>query len=264
MPPPKPTLKPSPDEAESAGGATPRQQRVVIAKHDRMFAEALGDICLQVFPQASVQILGTGGEVLASLQAQPADVLLIGLRFPDMDGIELLQRICQLRLATHILVVSGILDEPLLPILHTARVDAIIDSQTEPVSVVKTALQMATAGQVYVSPSLRASLVERHPIHQMLQELTVSELRVLRVIGNGSDNQEAAQLLHLSESTVQTHRRNIMQKFKVSTSAKLVREAVRLGVVQINSAGYSGQAPLAPILARKSKQARPAVNGSAA
>jgi hypothetical protein len=42
----------------------------------------------------------------------------------------------------------------------------------------------------------------------------------------------------LSAATVQTHRRNIMHKLGVASSAKLVREAIRLGMVQITSEGH--------------------------
>src|SRR6185436_15677863 len=67
--------------------------------------------------------------------------------------------------------------------------------------------------------------------------LTPGEVQVFCVIGDGSDNAEAAERLGLSEATVQTCRRNIMRKLDVPTSAKLVREAVRLGVVRITPDG---------------------------
>ena len=57
------------------------------------------------------------------------------------------------------------------------------------------------------------------------------------MIGDGSDDREAATRLGLSVATVTTHRRNIMRKLDVPSSAKLVREAVRLGVVRIGPDG---------------------------
>jgi two-component system nitrate/nitrite response regulator NarP len=164
--------------------------------------------------------------------------------------LELLQQVRDRRLAAHVLVAAGRRDESLLPALHTARVDAIIHTVEEPVSALKHARLLADQGQVYVSPSLRSLLVEPHPAQHLRQDLTSAELRVLRVIGTGSDNQEAAKELTLSEATVQTHRRNIMRKLKVSTSAKLVREAVRLGIVHITIAGSALPGGLSSLIDR--------------
>ena len=207
--------------------------RVVIAKQDRTYAEALGLIVQQVLPESEIRTMVRGQEALGELKAQPADYLLLGLNFQDVDGMDLLLQISEHRLARRVLIVADIRDELVIPTLHTARVDAILDTGTEPLATIREALRMVRDGKVYVSPSLHAYLVERSPELQRIK-LTPAELRILRLIGSGQDNQEAGFALGLSESTVQTHRRNIMHKLKVSTSAKLVREAVRLGYVHIS------------------------------
>lgn len=208
---------------------------MVIAKQALTYAEVLGWIVKQVLPTADIQILVQGQEALASLKEQPADYLILGLSFADMDGMSLLLQASELKLARRMIIVAEIRDELLIPTLQTARVDAILDTATESLDGIQEALRMVRDDKVYVSPSLHAYLVERGPEMQR-PRLTSAELRILRLIGTGQDNQEAGLELGLSESTVQTHRRNIMQKLKVSTSAKLVREAVRLGYVRI---GYN-------------------------
>ena len=87
---------------------------------------------------------------------------------------------------------------------------------------------------MYVSPALHAYLLNRGPGQQTHPDLTPGELRVLRVIGTGENNAEAAAVLGLSEATVQTHRRNIMRKLKVTTSTKMVQESLRLGLAYID------------------------------
>lgn len=211
----------------------PPTLQVVVAKQDRTYAEALGWICAQVFPTAEVRTFGEGTEMLAALQASPVDFLLLGLTFRDADGMDLLLQISQHRLAKYLLVVAEIRDELLIPALQTARVNAILDTGSETLDAVREALHEVSAGKVYVSPALHPLLIDRGPAQPSRPMLTPAELRVLRVIGLGNDNQEAAAILELSEATVQTHRRNIMHKLKVPSSAKLVREAVRLGFVRI-------------------------------
>jgi two-component system nitrate/nitrite response regulator NarL len=99
------------------------------------------------------------------------------------------------------------------------------------------ALRSVASGRGYLSPSLRREMVSQRAAGVLALRLTPAELQVFCVIGDGSDDGEAAKRLAIKEATVQTHRRNIMRKLNVATSAKLVREAVRLGVVQIKPDG---------------------------
>ncbi|MDB6127103.1 MAG: two component transcriptional regulator, LuxR family [Verrucomicrobia bacterium] len=211
--------------------------RVVIAKPVKLYAETLVTVCREVFPAAQIHIYCRGLDVLGALRAQPADLLVMSLAFPDIDGLDLLEPIAHEKLAARVLVDSPRRDEYSLLMLRTARFNGFVDTISEGVEAMATALLAVAAGQSYISPTLRQNLVDRQPSTALGQRLTRAELHVLGVIGDGSDNEEAAPRLGLTPSTVQTHRRNIMRKLGVSTSAKLVREAVRLGVVRITPRG---------------------------
>jgi len=209
--------------------------RIIIAKSDRTYAEGLSAICSKIFSHAEISIVTTATEALEALQSISFDFGIFGLRFHDGDGIELLQHASQKRLAKNILVIAEHQDRSLLPSLHTSRLDAIIDTFNETHHAIRNALRLVAKGQVYISPTLRHYLIDRHSSLNLRQNLTAGELRVLRIIGTGCDNLEASQRLKLSMGTVQTHRRSIMRKFKVSSSTKLVFEAIRLGFVQTYS-----------------------------
>lgn len=211
--------------------------RIVIAKWDGLYAEALRSACGQAFPAAAVGICRRGDETLQSLRVQRADLVLTGLTFVDLDGVDVLETIAREKLATRVLVVSGRKDEHSMQALRTARFDGFFDPFSESIETLVEALQQVAAGRGYISPSLRRQLIERSTAEVLGQRLTPGELQVFCVIGDGSDDAEAAERLGLTVSTVQTHRRNIMRKLGVPTSAKLVREAVRLGVVRITPAG---------------------------
>ena len=176
-------------------------------------------------------------DVLAALREQPADLLVLGLAFQDIDGLDLLEPIAHEKLASRILVDSPRRDEFSMLVLRTARFDGFIDASSEGLEAMMMALRQVADGQGYISPTVRHNLVDRLEATALGQRLTRAEIRVLSVIGDGSDNDEGAQRLGLTPSTVQTHRRNVMRKLGVSTSAKLVREAVRLGVVRITPRG---------------------------
>ncbi len=227
---------------------TPRPEpspglRVVIAKPMRLYAEAMAVVCRDLLAGAEITIVVRGAELLGRLRAQPADLLVLGLAFPDLDGLDLLAPIAREKLAARVLVDSPRRDEYSLLRLRSARFDGFIDASSEDVAALSTAIRSVLDGQGYISPTLRPQLIDRAPADALGQRLTPAELQVLGVIGDGSDNDEAGERLGLSPKTVQTHRRNIMRKLRVSTSAKLVREAVRLGIVRITPRGVVARAP---------------------
>lgn len=212
-------------------------RRVVVATPLKLYGETLAMICQRVFADVEVTLHGRGFDALKGLRKRPADLLVMGLTFPDVDGLDLLDPIAHERLAARVLVDSPRSDQYTLLALRTARFDGYIDGSSEGVEAMDAALRAVADGRGYISPARRSVLVERQPANSLARLLTPAEIRVLSIVGDGSDDHEAAARLRLSPTTIQTHRRNIMRKLGVSTSSKLVREAVRLGVVRINPRG---------------------------
>ncbi len=210
---------------------------VVIAEQNRLHADALRLACLECFADATVRLQVHGNEALRTLTLAPADLLVMGLSFDDIDGVALLEEVNRGRLAQRTLIVSSQWEEHILLSLRTARFDGAVDTATESFGTIRQVMALVAAGEGYISASLRRYLIDELPAESGVHELTAMELRVIRVIGEGFDNQEAAERLGISMSTVQTHRRNIMRKLHVATSAKLVHEAARLGLVRITPAG---------------------------
>ena len=211
--------------------------RVVIGKWDALYADALRGACVRAFPTARIEVCRRGAELLDALRATSADFTLIGLTFIDLDGVDVLHAVARGRMTRRVMVVSGRKDEHSLQALRTAPFDGFFDPFAESVEALVEALRSVASGRGYLSPSLRKEMVSQRAAGVLALRLTPAELQVFCVIGDGSDDGEAAERLAIKEATVQTHRRNIMRKLNVATSAKLVREAVRLGVVQIKPDG---------------------------
>lgn len=210
---------------------------VFVVQWGKTYAEALQKVCYQAFPEAEIRYCCTGSEALASLQLRPTDLLLLSTTLPDIDGVDLLPLIAEGKLATRVLVALNHPGEFSLQTLRVARFDGLIDILEEDVPALVNALSLVAVGEPYISPSLRLHIIDRNPPGVLAQRLTSAELLVFSEIGDGSGNLEAARRLDLSESTVQTHRRNIMRKLGITSSAKLVREAIRLGMVRITKDG---------------------------
>lgn len=240
--------------------------RIVVAKWDGLYAEALRAACAQAFDGTPVEVCRLGGGALQSLRAEPAGLVLMGLTFADLDGVDVLQTIAGEHLAARVMLVSGRKDEHSLQALRTARFDGFFDPWNENFDALVAALQVVVSGRGYISPSLHRQLLGRQPLGVLGRWLTPAEHQVFAVIGDGSDNTEAAERLGLSEATVLMHRRSIMRKLGVHSSAKLVREAVRTGVVRIAPDGRIFRPGFEQILADRQARglARKKVSGAAA
>jgi DNA-binding NarL/FixJ family response regulator len=228
-----------------------RVERVLIGKWDALYAEALRRAVDTAFPGVPVAICRRGDEVLAELQRQRVDLALLGLTFADRDGVDVVQAVAGARLATRLMIVSGRKDEVSLHALRQTRFDGFFDPLAEDAARLVPALRAVAEGRGFLSETLRRQLFLTRSAGVVALQLTATELQVLGVIGDGSDDREAAERLQLSDSTVQTHRRNLMRKLGVGTSAKLVREAVRLGVVRIRADGAIARPGWARLIAER-------------
>lgn len=203
-------------------------QRIIVAQRDRLRVGELCRICATVFPEAEVGVCRNAGMTLDSLAGEAADLVLAGLEFPDADGMETMERI---RLRTRfLLLVSSRKDDWTMLTLRTARFDGFFDPEEDDPDTLAKVLPGIIAGHAYYSRNVRDRLLAPKLASVLTEKLTVTELKVFKVISDGSTDTEAAQVLGISARTVETHRQSIRSKLGVSSSAKLVWEAVRLGV----------------------------------
>lgn len=205
-------------------------RRIVIAVHDTIWPHALRRICHNVFPRAECEEHRTAAAALESLADKPADLTITGLVFPDVDGLTVLDRIRPR--SRRLLIVSGRKDDWTIMTLRSARFDGFFDPEADDLAVLEQSLPWLAKGASYYSLSVQPRLLAAIMASVLAETLTTRELEVLRVIGDGSSNVEAARKLKITQRTVEMHRENIREKLGVSSSARLVWEAVRLGVVR--------------------------------
>ena len=108
-----------------------------------------------------------------------------------------------------------------------------MNKESAPEELVK-AVRKVLAGGKYVSPALAERLaLDLHegsgqPPHERLSD---REFEVLRLIGSGKTTSQIAEMLHLSVPTVSTYRTRILEKMDMTTTAELIKYAVRNGLV---------------------------------
>jgi len=101
------------------------------------------------------------------------------------------------------------------------------------------AIDTVLKGQIYLSPGITGTVLEDYVQRltasdpQPQSDLTNREREVLQLLAEGHATKQIASLLHLSEKTVEVHRRNIMKKLGLGNLADLTRYALRAGLTNL-------------------------------
>ena len=209
--------------------------RIVVLKADRLYGDLICRQIKELWRNATMLVFQHGFDALEAIQAQPPDLFVAGVKIDDMDGLEHLEPFIDTTLP--ILVLTSRKEARTFEMLRTIRYDGIYDGHAEGLENLPAALQQVIQRRLYVSPTMVEHL--KRPKNITLDALTEKEQVVLSIIGDGSDDQQAAQRLGISPHTVNTHRKSIMAKLKLHHKGQLVVQALKLGYVWVTPSGIS-------------------------
>lgn len=175
---------------------------------------------------------------LAELRAgmekvRAADLLLLDIRLPDGDGLDFVDEMSKGQVATPVLLFSSSCEDYVIHRVSRTFAQGFVHKDEEP-KVLLTAIQTVAAGGAFFSPRFveRRRLLEKNP-QSFDKLLSPREQELLRYIGAGYSDPEAAAAIGASAGTVQTHRRNIMNKLGVHTAMDLQAYALKAGFTTI-------------------------------
>jgi DNA-binding NarL/FixJ family response regulator len=212
--------------------------RVVLADDQDLIRGGLRAI---LDAEADIEVVGessdgSGAARLAS--SRLADVVLMDVQMPVVDGLEGTRRVIEARPDCRVLVLTMFdLDEYVFAALRAGASGFLL--KTTPPAELADAVRTCHSGEMLFAPAITRRLVEsyvRHPprgegIPDRLQELTEREIDVLRAIARGLSNAEIAAELYLGEATVKTHVTRILFKLGLRDRVQAVVLAYETGLV---------------------------------
>ena len=200
-----------------------------------MLIEAEDD--LEVVGEAS-----DGAQTLQQLPASRADVVLMDIRMPVMDGVEATRRIAESGLDTRVLVLTTFdLDEYVFSALK-AGASGFMLKDARPADLLN-AIRTVAAGEAVMAPSATRRLLDHViptlPTHpdghdSRLDVLTEREREVLIEVAGGATNAEIGTKLYMAEGTVKTHIGRLLSKLGARDRVGLVLTAYETGLVRKN------------------------------
>lgn len=171
---------------------------------------------------------GNGVEAVALVPSLKADVVLMDLRMPQMDGVRAIRRLRTVAPTARVLVLTTFdTDSDVLPAIEAGATGYLLkDAPTEELL---RAVRAAYDGQSVLSPSVANRLIGEVRKPQR-GTLSPRELEVLKLVADGATNREAAAKLFISEASIKTHLLHIYAKLDVRDRAAAVGEAYRRGL----------------------------------
>jgi DNA-binding NarL/FixJ family response regulator len=215
-------------------GVSERQVRVLLADDHTLVRSGIRRI---LESQPGIEVLAEaadGAAALSMVEQTKADVLVLDLNMPGMDGIDVLRAVKVTHPTLKVIVLTMHAGREYVGRAMKGGADAYLLKDSAVQDLVA-AVDAVVAGQSYFSPAIQqqmAGLLRGDNNESTVQPLTDREREVLSWLARGLSSREVAQTLSISVRTVETHRANLMHKLGVKSVAVLIQVAIREGMIE--------------------------------
>jgi DNA-binding NarL/FixJ family response regulator len=211
--------------------------RVLIAEDHSIVRDGLR-LLLQSQPDfVVVAEAANGQEAVAQAKAVRPDVIIMDVTMPEMSGLEATRLIKAELPQAHVLILTmHESDEYFFRALEAGASGYVLKKAATQDLI--SAARAVASGEAFLYPSVAKKLIADY-LHRLqagtepagFGSLSEREREILRLIADGQSNQQIADQLAISTSTVQTHRSHILEKLDLKTTAGLIKYAVQHGLV---------------------------------
>jgi two-component system response regulator NreC len=186
-----------------------------------------------------VEIVGEVGDGRVALEAAQRlrpTVAIVDISLPELNGIEVTRQLAKVAPDIKVLILSMHADDAYIRQSLRAGAKGYLLKDADDQDLLK-AVAALHAGGSYFSPTVSKVVLEGYlhdgaKVDDEIAALSARERQVLQLIAEGKSNKEVAQALAIAVSTVESHRKHLMEKLDLHNTADMVRFAVRKGVVQ--------------------------------
>jgi DNA-binding NarL/FixJ family response regulator len=204
--------------------------KVLIVDDHAMVIEGIGALLKD---EAAIDIIGaatTADAALKFLKRNETDVVLLDINLPDQSGLDVCKHISENYPHTRVIAVSNqLLISYIQKITEYGGSGYLLKNTTK--QELLQAIEMVMLGKEYFSHEVIRTMREQK---QANEEITITrrEKEILALIADGNTNAEIAEKLFISPSTVDTHRKNLIEKLQVNNTASLIKKAVQMKLIE--------------------------------
>jgi DNA-binding NarL/FixJ family response regulator len=211
--------------------------RILLADDHLILRQGLRALLRRHSDMEIVAEAGDGQEAVALAEELSPDVVVMDVAMPGVDGLEATRQILAVRPLTRIVIFSVYsADRPLITACFRAGAAGYLPKE-DSFDELGTAIRTVMQDKVYVSPRVEGAVLEalRQPAAEgsVFWSLTPREREVLQELAEGNAMKQIAVHLAVSVKTIETHRRQIMDKLNLHSVAELTKYAIRQGLTTV-------------------------------
>lgn len=205
-------------------------KKVLIVEDHPIVSDSLFRLINETFENTTCVHAATGAKGLSYLNGNHFDIVLLDINLPDMSGIEFCNQARSRFPELKVLVVTSLAQRHVIDKAIQSGVMGFV-LKTSDIRDITEGIRQVMAGNVYFGLGVK-NLMEGHPVSGSSEPvITRRESEILRLIADGFTNQEIADRLFISSSTVDSHRKNLLVKFNSKNTAALVKTAISKGII---------------------------------
>ncbi len=188
--------------------------------------------------ETDLQIVGeaaNSAEALEFLSSHECDFMILDINMPGGSGLHSITEFKKLKPYVKILVLSIYPEKSFAVTALEMGASGYLTKDSSPGELIK-AIRKINTGKIYISESLANTLAER--IHSgsdkiLHEKLSIREMEILLLIGEGKTTNEIAMQLYISQNTVSTYRSRILKKMNMRTNSALIHYVVKNNLLDI-------------------------------
>jgi DNA-binding NarL/FixJ family response regulator len=214
--------------------------KILLADDHKIMREGLRSLLER---QSGVEVIAeaeNGRTAVRLCRELKPDVVIMDITMPDLNGIEATRQIISETPGIKVVGLSVHSDRQFVEGMLKAGASGYLLKDCAFQDVIS-AVQAAAANEIYLSPRVAGFVVEGYlrsaakGLSSASTALTAREREVLQLLAEGRSRSQIADILHLSPRTVETHRREVMDKLDIHSTADLIKFAIREGLTSLET-----------------------------
>ncbi len=180
--------------------------------------------------QPMLKVIGTaanGEDVMRLMENRRADVVVMDINMPKMNGIQCTELLKKQFPATKVIILTMFPERSYVDQLIKAGADGCLLKSRGSRDLLE-AIERVTSSRSYFDTIRDFAEADNNPVFNLSER----EIEIIRLIVNGLTSTEIAEKLFLSEHTVKTHRKNIFRKANIKSISQLTTFAMNSQIIQ--------------------------------
>jgi DNA-binding NarL/FixJ family response regulator len=217
-----------------------RRIRVLLAEDHTLVRKGLRALLDEADEITVIAEASDGREAISKVEERNPDVILMDISMPTLSGLEATRQICEQIPEAKILILTVHSSAEYILQALRAGASGYLLKQAAPTDLIR-AIKAVYRGEAFLSPTISRSVIQDYVEKTELLEvgsrydlLTNREREVLQLTAEGYSIKDISAHLSISDKTVRTHRKNLVQKLDIHSTAELTLYALRHGLISLD------------------------------